>query len=309
MLKSKTCKSISLAGLVLSGLLLAGCNTAPRTASFQDDSSWAFTVSSATNINPNGRMLNDADSLEQLEGPADVAKYSLNTTGFAAAHAFNSTSLMLLDLLATPSTPDLPLFFHTTLAWFPADQAKSAEDARDQFHTMRMEAIKEKLDSVGAKYRLKSSSPRKKVIAGPIYRFDQLIMEDGVPGLCEQCTIAVATALPDKKPVMAPKELTGESFLAYRFGGSKEQYFRTYTTLRWGIPNPWQEGKYIIWESRNFEHVEWLVQAYPEWAAEYVPVYKPERYRFVLSGELPNDNPFPFMAHKGQIKHFVKGHQ
>ena len=311
MLSIKLSRAVLFVGVVFAALLSAGCST-PR-AKLPEDSSWAYKVSMGTQVNYAGHVIKDTVSADDAEGTAEQTGYNQSPVAFSGAHALHSSgvpgmgALMVLDLFSTPATAEQAFFQHNTLAWFPADQASSPAEARDKFHTMRLEAIKNKLDALGADYYVKGFSLRKHIIVGGVKRTDNVIIRSGANDLCDSCTIVVSTTPPEGKPVMAPKELTGASFLAYRFAGSKEPYSRTHTTIRLKKPMKNRDDRVWIWDSRDFDKLNWLTSTYPDWAVEFVPLLKPERYKLVESGELPNENIFPFMSHKGEIKLFLKG--
>lgn len=298
-------------GVVFAALFSAGCSTTPMTTP-PEDSSWAYKVSAGTQVNYTGYMIQDAVSTDVASGTAENTGYNQNPAVFSGAHALHQSgvpgmsALMVLDLLSTPSTADQAYFQHNTLAWFPVDQASSPAEARDKFHAMRLDAIKGKLDELGADYYVKGFSLRKHLVAGDMSRTDNVIIQSGGGDLCDSCVIVISTISPEKKPVMAPKELTGDSFLAYRFAGSKERHSRTYTEVRVRKPMKDREDRVWIWQSRDFDKLNWLTNLYPAWAVEFVPLLKPERYKLVENGELPNENIFPFMSHKGEIKLFIK---
>lgn len=318
MFPQKTLRSFSLLGLIMSGALATGCaSTAIEQLS---DASWANRVTTGTQVNPSGRVLQDAESAEETIGKGKAQGLGLDNLALGGAFAMAPKgagsipaldALLFLDILSDSGTPDQAFYQHNTLAWFPANQATSPADARDKYHEMRLNALKAKLDSVGAKYEQKGFSLMRNIVAGSMVRTDNLILNDGAKGLCDSCVIVVVTAVPESKPVMAPKELTGESFLAYRFAGSKEagsgRARRTYTEVRWKRVVDKDEKYWAIWKARDYDQLAWVTETYPAWAVEFVPKYKPEMIARINAGQWPDENPFPFVVHKGQVKHFIRG--
>lgn len=134
-----------------------------------------------------------------------------------------------------------------------------------------------------------------------------LILEDGAPGVCEKCAVVFSTNMPLLEPIMAPRELTGESFMAYRFGGSSDKSFRTFTEIRRPHYLDEEKTKAIYYPSRDFEHANMLTSEYPAWILEFVPRLTAQQLSLLKARKMPSTNPFPFVSHRGEIKHFIRG--
>lgn len=106
---------------------------------------------------------------------------------------------------------------------------------------------------------------------------------------------------------MAPQELTGRPFEAYVFDGHKDKWENSWLWMAYKQTAKFEEAGKSVWHSRDHSELTWLSQVNPDWAVEYKPMFKPETLRHVLAGNVPGENPYPFLVHKGEIKQFVKG--
>lgn len=315
-LKSK----LGFVGLGLTVLFITGCASTNLTLN-EPDASWARKVTSHTAVNLNGAIFKDAeksydellDSASEPSRIAEGANVALAGTFIAAPKGPGSIpvldGLLVLDmLLGGASTPDHAVFHYSTLAWFPASQASSAQDAQLKFHEMRLSKLVDLLDKREVEYEIVVDKRDSRVLwKSPKHR--TVISISKLDNRCNKetsCRIYLYTAPPLKKTGIAPKELTGQPFEAYVFDGHEDELENTWLWMAYKQPAKNEKAGKSVWHSRDHAELVWLSQVNPDWAVEYKPMFKPERLRHVLSGNLPGENPYPFLVHKGEIKQFVK---
>ncbi len=317
MQKTNLIRRIPTLALLLNVALLAGCAIGPDPGP-APDASWAYRVTYGTAVNRyRGGGIEDADRVEELVGKAAGAGIdnALLAGAFAVSPKGNFSipaldGLLFLDILASPKIPDYAYNRPNTMAWFPADLAVDATDARDKLHAMRVKILVDRLDEQNVEYERKdlrdprSSRSKSKKDERLI---TNIILEDGAPGVCEKCAVVFSTNMPLPEPLMSPRELTGESFMAYRFEGSADRSYRTFTEIRQPHYMNEEKANVVYYPSREFEHVNLLTSAYPEWILEFVPRLTSQQLSLIKSGRMPSSNPFPFISHQGEIKHFIRG--
>lgn len=310
--------------LVLFGSL-SGCAHVPSLEELQEGSSWARRVSMHSTINPGGGKIKDAQvDLSELHEGRLVPRAGLDNValagGFALAPAGGPgrvgalDALLFLDMLSLGAgTPNHPMYQDAALAWMPVELASSPEEAQRVFRKVRADAVAKALDELGVVYKHRQSEWRQSLFGGAPVLGDVFIPEDGIPGVCEECYIRITTAMPDKKPVMSPVELTGESYLSYQFNARIDKGSRSGMTSRLVLfakmpaGGSWARTGMTHWIVRDFEALKWLSGVNPDWAVMYLPAYRPEWQADADSGDFPGGNPFPFMVHKGQVRFFVEG--
>lgn len=304
-----------LVSVVLASSLSAGCAIGPDSGPAVD-ASWANRVTYGTAVNhPSGTGLKDADRVEELLGKAAGA--GLDNMLLAGAFAMSPKGnfsipsldgLVLLDILAGPKIPDHAYNRTNTLAWFPADQATGPEDARDKLHALRVKILVDHLEKLNVEYeRNDIRDPKSRRKKNDERLITNIILEDGAPGVCEKCAVVFSTYMPTREPHMAPRELTGERFMGYLFGGSHDKAYRTFTEIRQPHYTNEEKTKAIYYPSREFENLNMLTREYPNWALEFVPLLTGQQLSLIKAGKMPSTNPFPFVSHKGTIKHFIRG--
>lgn len=315
--QKKSQSKLSLVSLGLTVLFLTGCASTNLTLS-ESDASWARKVTSHTAVNLNGAIFKDAEKsydelLDSGTAPNEVANVALAGSFIAAPKGPGSIpvldGLLVLDmLLGGKSTPDHAVYHHSTLAWFPVSQADSAKDAQLKFHEMRLSKLVALLDKHEVEYEIVADKRDHTVLWGSpkhatmitISKLDERCNAD------TSCRIHLYTAPPLKKVGMAPQELTGRPFEAYVFDGHKDKWENSWLWMAYKQTAKFEEAGKSVWISRDHSELTWLSQVNPDWAVEYKPMYKPETLRQVLGGNLPGENPYPFLVHKGEIKQFVK---
>lgn len=302
-------------------VLVTGCAYKPYPVPESDpDASWALEVSHHTRLNGGGRYFTDAQS-DPMELVGEPGKSSSGLGGAAMAGAFAMAppssgipalnGLLFLDMLGGAPEPEFSFNYYTTLAWLPVSHASTIEEARDTLHEIRTAGVKKLLKEIGAEYRVKTNDFRQMIVAGPYIRQTTFIVTNDAGPMCDHCAILIATNVPDKKTVIAPNHLTGQPYEAYIFNGSlkpgSEGKTRSWTIMatKQYLDDPNHEGAF--WFSRNYEHLTWLSQYNPEWVVEFIPAYTNQGLRNLKAGKIPSENPFPFMIHNGEVKHFVKG--
>lgn len=316
MFKTNFLRYIPLVGVLLTASLSAGCAIGPDPGP-APDASWANRVTYGTSVNHPSASIKDANRVEELVGKAAGAGLdnALLAGAFAVSPKGNFSipaldGLVFLDMLAGPKIPEYPYNRANTLAWFPADQVTDATDARDKLHAMRVKVLVDRLDELNVVYErsdLRDPKSTRSKNQKDERLITNIILEDGAPGVCEKCAVVFSTNMPLPEPLMSPRELTGESFMAYRFGGSSDKSYRTFTEIR--LPHYLDEDKTkaIYYPSRDFEHANMLTSEYPAWALEFIPRLTAQQLSLIKSGRMPSTNPFPFISHKGEIKHFIRG--
>lgn len=309
---------LSVASLGFATLLLTGCAASNLTEN-ETDASWARKITSHTAVNLNGAIFKDAEKsydelLDSGTAPSEVANVALAGSFIAAPKGPGSIpvldGLLVLDmLLGGKSTPDHAVYQHSTLAWFPASQAVSAKDAQLKFHEMRLTKLITLLDKHGVEYKVSTDQRDRKVLwSSP--KHTTMITVSKLDDRCNEktsCRIHLYTAPPRKKIGLAPKELVGQSFEAYVFDGHEDKWENSWLWMAYTQPAKNEKAGKSIWHSRDHAELAWLSQVNPDWAVEYKPMFKPETLRHVLAGNVPGENPYPFLVHKGEIKQFVKG--
>lgn len=309
---------LSAASLGFTTLLLAGCAATNLTEN-ETDASWARKVASHTAVNLNGATFKDAEKnydelLDSGTAPNELANVALAGSFIAAPKGPGSIpvldGLLVLDmLLGGASTPDHAVFHYSTLAWFPASQASSAQDAQLKFHEMRLSKLVALLDKHEVEYEIVADKRDNKVLwKSP--KHTTVISISKLDERCNtetSCRIHLYTAPPLKEVGMAPQELTGRPFEAYVFDGHKDKWENSWLWMAYKQTAKNEEAGKSVWHSRDHSELTWLSQVNPDWAVEYTPMFKPETLRQVLGGNLPGENPYPFLVHKGEIKQFVKG--
>lgn len=329
-----TLRSLSFATLAFALAMSSGCGGIPvgdaadPPGSYSDDSSWALKIASHTPLARQEGMIIDADreEVQQEEGKATgagIGTLAIVGSGLGAkASVLGSANAMdailALSMLGNAgATPDAHIFARSTLAWFPADQASSAADARDKFHKMRVSALTRHLDEKGIKYKVSNISTPAILIAGPIHRMTNISTEGYAYEGCKNCNFSVLTGIPTKQTVMAPKELLGYSYPAYKFraattaqGGLLNRTVLSVSNDRTGEGYTTANGYEIKhWTSRDLKLMAWMSSlANPDWAVEYIPFYKPEILQSFEKGNYPPEPRYGYMVHKGEIKRFIKGH-
>lgn len=303
--------------------ILAGCAATPVPMPQHDETtSWALKISHHTRLNPKGRFFGDAESdpMEHV-GEAMRAKSGLGDAALAGAFAMAPKSggipvldgLLFLDMLAGTPEPVYPFNFATTIAWLPVELAASHDEARDLFHDMRVNAIKQELDEAGATYEETVTDLREYFVAGTVMRQTTLQVHNAEGKLCDRCIILVVTNVPNKKTVQAPSYITGKPYEAYLFDGpvlNRTEDLHSWSRIAIQVRTPVENRKYraTLWPTRDTEKLAWWSKRInPVWAVEYIPQLTDRQLRDYEGGHRPSENPFPFMVHDGEIKHFVKG--
>lgn len=311
-------------GFVAASLTLPGCAglggpQAPEAQTFKEGKSFAYNVSLLSRINADSkdRHIHDVEienlgeiDLSRLDGSADLAGVGLGLGMLSFPSSIGSSGMnafMALDLIlgSAAGHPVLTQNKPVVAAWLPVDQASSPKDAMDKLHAIRLESIKKSLDEHGVKYALIESRMDWKVLPwnspSHITRYS---VEDH-EGLCsveEPCKFNVRTVMPNVRTVVAPKELTGQTFEAYFFPARDHLYDYNATDL---ILRDESNGVSQYAQARSFDNFLWLNKNLPAWIVPYVPALHPRALARVANDETEVINPFPYMVHNGEIKLFA----
>ena len=105
----------------------------------------------------------------------------------------------------------------------------------------------------------------------------------------------IATRMPAKQTVIAPKEITGKPYAAYFFKSGDVKETSGYALYKKDV---WLDGSYGV--ARDFETILWMTKDQPNWTVHYVSAPRPEHIGS------PMINQFPYMVHNGRVELFVK---
>lgn len=324
-------------GFVAASLTLTGCaglggSQGPEVQTFMEGKSFAYNVAGLSHINtPNrsgkhkGRHIEDVEienldeiDLSKMDGSADLAGVGLGLGMLSFPSSIGSSGMnafMALDLIlgSAGGHPTLMKNRPVTTAWFPASEATSPKDAMDKLHAIRVEAVKKSVQEHGVQYDVSRNDLDFKILpwVKPVHVTVITIPEkiDGL-GLCSPerpCEVAIRTALPEPKTVIAPKELVSKPFEAYFFSarlGKDGVHSEKYSAFSADLYSS-DENVLYTQHWREFENFIWLNKHLPEWFVAYMPALHPRILGRIKAGEITRPNPFPYMVHSGKVKLFA----
>lgn len=318
---ARTIKQLGFSSAILAAMVTAGCASLsggkePLVQTFEPSKSFAYNVSMLAHINTPKTAKPHIEDVELPDGSMQsIEKTSPDLLGVGLAGgmlAFPSSigssgmnGFMAVDLLlgSLSGPPTLTMNRHATIAWFPVDQASSAKDAMDKMHSIRIESLKRSLNERGMKFKVTENKLNVKLMPWEQPRhYAKLIVEE-FEDLCTKdapCRFNIGTKMPAEKVVMAPKELTGQSFPAYFFKAGEA--VETSAMVMYLNNNQDSDSYYGL--ARDFENVVWLTKHQPDWMVHYIAIPKPQTPAQIKKGP-KLINPFPYMVHKGEIKLFA----
>lgn len=316
-----TIKQLGFSSAILAAMVTAGCASLsggkePLVQTFELGKSFAYNVSMLAHINTPKTAKPHIEDVELPDGSMQsIEKTSSDLLGVGLAGgmlAFPSSigssgmnGFMAVDLLlgSLSGPPTLTMHRHATIAWFPADQASSAKDAMDKMHEMRVKALKQSIIERGMKITTLENDLNFKNLPWEQPRHYAKFIVEEFEDLCTKdapCRFNIGTKMPAKKVVMAPKELTGQSFPAYFFKAGEAE--ETSGMVMYLNNNQGDDSYYGL--SRDFENVVWLTKHQPDWMVHYIAIPKPQTPELLKKGP-KLINPFPYMVHKGEVKLFA----
>ncbi|WP_373332366.1 hypothetical protein P6F15_02060 [Thiopseudomonas alkaliphila] len=304
--------------LIFGASVISGCSSiqpggnnanALNVQNFEEEKSFAYNVSVLSHINTpktskshiKDVVVTEADlkkgGSEDLLG-VGVAAGMLSFPSSVGSSGMNSFMAidMLLGSLAGP--PTIAMNRMATIAWYPAADANSPKEAMDKFHSLRVEGVKKTLSERGMKVSEFTNKLDVKHTPWEDYRHFASFTVESFEDLCtkeEPCVFKIATRMPAKQTVIAPKEITGKPYEAYFFKSGDVKESSGYGLYKKGV---WLDGRYGL--ARDFETNLWITKYQPSWSVHYVPVPRPEQIGS------PMINQFPYMIHNGRVELFVK---